>query len=143
MIKDNDLFLIIDAVSTPEDEVKEEALKRVLQLLYKEAGSKDMREVIEKGLAFYRSPVLTSAPPFKECIWIGTAKDPNGKKLGGGLFKADEFIGAYTITIYSDLVRGKRETHVNTRAEIHPITRDDLIDLLYEDLFLKDESKQA
>jgi hypothetical protein len=65
-------------------------------------------------------------------LWLGSVKDPEGNITAGGLFNEKHFITAYKIEMKYSNIEGSRNKHINIKAEITEISRDDLIDLLYE-----------
>lgn len=91
----------------------------------------DREDLVEKSLHYVKSKLveigkagegLYSFPVYNvgRVIWLGLVRDDKGK-TGGGLFRESAFRSAYKIKILDD------------RAEIFKISRDELIDLLYDE----------
>lgn len=101
-----ELEKVIIQDDTPAD-MEQEALSYVKTKLM---------EIGKAGEGLYSSPVYNIG----RVIWLGLVRDDEGK-TGGGLFRESAFRSAYVI-------KGLYE-----RIEIYKISRDELIDLLYDE----------
>lgn len=110
---------VVNRLNGKIEEVKHEAIKRI----------RDKVEPLkQEGEELYLSPIVKDGL----VIWLGKVKDPEGTLTGGGLFQEGYFRSAYKIEIEFSNIEGSNRKHINVLAEITEISRDELIDLLYE-----------
>jgi hypothetical protein len=110
---------VINRLNGEIEAVRLEAIQEVKKVL------EDLKEQGEE-LYYSSIPGIEGA-----VIWLGAVKDPEGNKTAGGLFNEKCFITAYKIEMKYSKIEGSRNKHINVKAEINEISRDDLIDLLY------------
>lgn len=111
---------VISRLNGEIEDLKQEAIKEI----------RDKLEAMkEEGDGIYSSSVSGIEGAV---LWLGTI-EKNGFKTGGGLFNSDCYLAGYKIEIKKSNVEGSNSKYINISAELTEISRDELIDLLYDE----------
>lgn len=139
--------ILIHKINEQKETVKAEAIQEILPSLISSMDCKTMEEIKEAGCMIYRSPILSDKKedPLIEVVWIGHTKNSEGYNVRGGLMEEEYFGSAFKIIISSEAIIGSapaRNIYSGVKAEIYKISRDNLIDTLYENLFSIKQEKE-
>lgn len=100
--------------------VKLEAMQKIRE---------QFNDIKSEGEGIYSSGILGGNGAV---LWLGIM-EVDGDKTGGGLFYSKAYIGGYKIEAKYSNIEGSENKYINVSAEITEISRDELIDLLYDE----------